>query len=276
MLNELHELAKSLKEAHVSMSSWHDYFKPCPTNSATYFLLLDSLGEITDLEPITDRERIGSILKWAVPGQGTSFPAFNVFPLFEPRTEADKKAASELRKRIGSKTQPSKDETKQLIGEICSVSDSLWLKKEPLRITKCLTLIPSDVAKMLGTAPKEFSSITDLIARVSKLTVQTLHARLVTIVIEKIVETPSAAADWFDVLFFHSGKKPTKLSLIAELSDRSAFAYPANHERVQAWMNSRFQDDKLPADNEGGQSTAGGRRAGLFLLLYIYILLNVP
>ncbi len=32
------------------------------------------------------------------------------------------------------------------------------------------------------------------------------------------------------------------MSLIAELADRSAYPYPANHERVQVWMNSRFQN----------------------------------
>ena len=266
MLNELHDLAKSLKAAQVSMSSWHNYFTSCPKGPATYYLFVDPLGQVTDLEPIRDRERIVSIRKWDIPGQGTSFPAFNVLPLFEPKTETDKKAAGDLRKVIVSKSPPSRDEIKQRLEAIHAASNSLWMKKEPLRITKCLTLIPNDVAKMLGTAPKEFSSITDLIARVSKLTVKSLHARLVTIVIGKIVETPSAAADWFDVLFFHSGKKATKLSLIAELSDRSAFAYPANHERVQGWMNSRFQEDKLPDDNEGGQSIAADYTDDVFAM----------
>jgi len=87
MLNELHDLARSLKAAQVSMCSWHNYFTSCPKTLATYHLFLDSSGLVTDLEPIKDRERIVLIRKWDVPGQGTSFPAFNVLPLFEPRTE---------------------------------------------------------------------------------------------------------------------------------------------------------------------------------------------
>ena len=254
MLNELHDLARSLKAAQVSMCSWHNYFTSCPKTLATYHLFLDSSGLVTDLEPIKDRERIVLIRKWDVPGQGTSFPAFNVLPLFEPRTESDKKAAVDLRKEIVSKSPPTCDEIKQRIDAMCAASNSLWVKKEPSRITKCLTLIPNEVAKMLGSPLDEFRSITELIARVRKLTAESLHSRLGAIVIDKIVETPSAAAEWFDLLFFHSGKKPAKSSLIAEVSDRSMYPYPATHERVQAWMNSRFQDDKQQADTEGGQS----------------------
>ncbi|MBA3727212.1 MAG: hypothetical protein H0W86_12425, partial [Armatimonadetes bacterium] len=62
------------------------------------------------------------------------------------------------------------------------------------------------------------------------------------------------AADWFDVLFFHSGKKAKRWSLIAELADRSAFAYPANHERVQVWMNSRFQAVDEPSEQTTSNS----------------------
>ncbi len=240
MLNELHDLAQSLKAVQVSMTSWHTHFKTCPKGPPTCYALLDPSGQITDLESISDRERIGAMRKWEV-AAGVSFPAFNVLPLFEPKTDADKKATVELRKAITSKSPPSGEEIKLRLVAMAAASDSLWVAKEPARITKCLTTLPGEVAKSLGTPPDEFRSITDLIGRASKLTADSLHAQLMSILIGKIGETPNAAADWFDVLFFHSGKTPKKAAFVLELADRSACAYPANHARVQAWMNSQFQ-----------------------------------
>jgi hypothetical protein len=240
MLNELHDLAQSLKAVQVSMTSWHTHFKTCPKGPPTYYALLDPSGQVTDLEPIQDRERIAAMRKWEV-AAGVSFPAFNVLPLFEPKTDADKKATVELRKAVTSKSPPAGEEIKLRLVAMAAASDSLWVAKEPARITKCLTTLPGEVAKSLGTPPDEFRSITDLIGRASKLTADSLHAQLMSLLIGKIGETPNAAADWFDVLFFHSGKTPKKAAFILELADRSACAYPANHARVQAWMNAQFQ-----------------------------------
>src|ERR1700727_2344773 len=112
MLNELHDLAQSLKAVDVSMESWHTHFKTCPKGTATFFALLNSLGHIADLEHVTDRERIASIRKWEV-AAGTSFPAFNALPLYEPSSAEAKKTAGELRKAIVSKSPPKPDQIKQ-------------------------------------------------------------------------------------------------------------------------------------------------------------------
>ena len=94
MLNELHDLAASLKAVDVAMDSWHTHFKKCPKGTATFFALLDSMGQVAELEPITDRERISSIRKREV-AAGSSFPAFNVLPLYEGHYQKimEKKAA---------------------------------------------------------------------------------------------------------------------------------------------------------------------------------------
>lgn len=251
MLNELHDLAQSLKAVEVTMDSWHTYFKTCPKGTATFFVLLDSLGQVADLEPVMDRERIAAIRKWEV-AAGVSFPAFNVLPLYEPTGEEAKKTAVELRKTITSKAPPKPDEIKQRLESLVGASVSLWVKKEPARITKCLTTLAGEVGGALGAPPDDFRSILELIARSGKLTAENLQTQLASVLANKIVGAPSLAAAWFDAIFFHSGKKPDRWSLIAELADRSAFAYPANHERVQVWMNSRFQAVDKPSE----QSTA--------------------
>ena len=250
MLNELHDLAQSLKAVGVSMASWHMHFKTCPKGSATFFLLLDSLGQVADLEPVTDRERRASIRKWEV-AAGTSFPAFNVLPLYEPSGKNVKKIAeraAELRRAITSKSPPTSDEIKHSLDSLIGTSDSLWVKKEPARITKCLTTLANEVGQALGTPSNDFRAISALIVRSEKLTAESLQTQLTSVLTNKIIGKPSLAADWFDALFFHSGKDPTRWSLIAELADRSVFAFPANHERVQVWMNSRFQAVDEPSE----------------------------
>ena len=243
MLNELHDLAQSLKAVDVSMASWHRHFNTCPKGTTTFFVLLDALGEVADLEPVTDRERLASIRKWEV-AAGTSFPAFNVLPLYEPSGKNVKKVAEkavELRKAITSKSPPTSDEVKQHLDSLVSASTSLWVKNEPARITKCLTRLATEVGQAFGGPSDDFRAISELIVRSGKLTAENLHAQLASVLVNKIIRNPNLAADWFDALLFHSGKHAKKWSLIVEVADRSAFAYPANHERVQAWMNSRFQ-----------------------------------
>lgn len=240
MLNELYDLSQSLKAVNVSMESWHTCFKTCPKGTATFYALLDSSGETVDLIPITERERISSIRKWEV-AAGVSFPAFNVLPLYEPRDSEAKKTAVDLRKAISSKTPPAPQDIAQRLKSLVADSVSLWANKEPARITKCLTTLASDIAESLGVPPEEFVSISKLIARSQKLNAETLHAQLASLLIRKVVDASDSPVDWFDELIFSSGKTPKRWSLIAELSDRSSFAYPANHERVQSWMNSRFQ-----------------------------------
>lgn len=240
MLNELHDLAQSLKSVQVAMASWHQHFKTCPKGNATYYLLLEASGSIKDIEPITDRDRIGALRKWEV-AAGVSFPAFNVLPLLEPKTDADKKIAVEMRRAITSKSPPPAEKMRLNLQSLLASSLSLWVKKEPARISNCLSSLPLDIVKLLGTPPDEYKSIVELIGRSSIQTPESLHQRLVAIMIEKIVAKPAEAAEWFDVLFFHSGKTARKFSVIVELADRSMFAYPANHEQVQEWMNAQFQ-----------------------------------
>ena len=240
MLNELHDLAKSLQSLQVSLVSWHMHFKTCPKGAATYFGLLDASGQLLDLEQISDRNRLASIRKWEV-AAGVSFPAFNVLPLFKPRTDEARQAAVELRKSITSRTPPSPDEVRQRVLSLIESVNSLWLDKESARITKSLTTLAGEVGRSLGSLPDEFRSIGELIIRAGKLEpLESLHSQLSAVLVRKIGLSSNMAAGWFDALFFHSGKSPKKWSLIVELGDRSAFPHPANDQRVQAWMNSRF------------------------------------
>ena len=67
-----------------------------------------------------------------------------------------------------------------------------------------------------------------------------LHEQLKEIAIHRIKSNQSEAAEWMDVLFFHSGKKPKNIAIILELVDQAQFAYPANHPEVQTWVSDRL------------------------------------
>lgn len=260
MLNELYDLAQSLVDVQVKMDSWNTNFKTCPKGTTTYYVFIDTSGDVTELELLSDRERIASIRKWEV-AAGVSFPAFNVLPLYEPIGAEAKKTAVELRKAITSKSPPPADEISVRLNSLIGACDSLWVNKEPTRITKCLTTLPSVVNDTLGEPPDEFRSIVELITRARSLTADRLHTQLVAILTKKIVGAPNTAGEGFDALFYHSGKLPQKWSLIAELADWTSFAFPANHKLVQAWMNSRFQNQgessgQTASDAKNDQSDA--------------------
>ena len=252
MLNELHDLAQSLKAIEVSMASWHTHFKTCPKGTSTFFALLDSEGHVVDCEPVTDRERLTVIRKWEV-AAGTSFPAFNVLPLYEPNGTEGKNSAVELRKAIASKSPPNFDETRLRLVSLRESSTSLWVNKEPARITKCLTTLADEIGQALGEPSNDFRAISELIARSRMLTAENLQEQVASVLVFKIACAPNLGADYFDALFFHSGKEAKKWSMIAEVADRSEFDYPANHERVQAWMNSRFQAVDAPSEKTASE-----------------------
>ena len=241
MLNELHDLAQSLSTLNVTVESWHQHFKPCPKGSSAYLLLIDSAPSISDLEVFGDRERVAATRKWEV-AAGVSFPAFNVLPLYEPCSDDDKKAATALRKELLSKNPPECADTRERVARLIQVSKSLWTEKELVRVSKCIGTLGNELAVMLGSPPDEFRSISELIVRTANFKAAYLHSRFTEILSAKLVDRPADVADWFDTLFFHSGKTAKRWSVIAELADRSAFEYPATHLRVQTWMNARFQE----------------------------------
>ena len=241
MLNELHDLAQSLSNLNVTVESWHQNFKPCPKGSATYLLLIDSSPSISDLEVFGDRERVAATRKWEV-AAGVSFPAFNVLPLYEPCSDDDKKTATALRKELLSKNPPECADTRERLARLMQVSKSLWTEKELVRVSKCIATLGKELEVMLGTPPDQFRSISELIVRTENFDAAYLHSRFTEILAAKLADRPADAGDWFDTLFFHSGKTAKRWSVIAELADRSAFEYPATHIRVQSWMNARFQE----------------------------------
>lgn len=268
MLNELYEVSTVLTSAGVRTASWHRHFKPNPKpgrQSPAYFVQIDSNGEIKYVQAVFDRDRVGSLRKWEVEN-GVSFPSFNVVPLYKVAgQEKEREEVLKFRKELLSATPPDLAVRQEKLNDLINKGEKLWTGNKSGRISKCLKTLPKQVAELLGAPPDDYKAIAVLIQRVSQLDAEKLFENLAVFLRSALLEKPGSAKDFFDLLFFYPKDNETKMksvTLILELADQSAFSYPANHERVQRWMNERFL---VPGGSDSGESSKdayGKSRAG--------------
>lgn len=257
MLNELSELSASLVKAGVSTPSWHKHFKPNPKKS-TYYVLIGKTGTIADILSLKDIERITSTRKWEV-ANGVSFPAFNVLPLFDVRSnESDEKEVRAFKKSLLDNTVAEKD-IKRGLDELKRRGKSLWKESEESRLSECLQTLPKKMKAFLGKCPEKYTSIPVLIERVANIGVKDLFAQLESLFERKIAESPQGTEDFFDWLFFYTGKSAKNVSIILELADQSSFEYPANHRKVQEWINERLLMSEAAGTKQISSNDAFGK-----------------
>ncbi len=248
MLNELFHLSESLKQSGVKSLSWHQHFKECPQSGKALSVELDAQGRVANVSPITDRE-IRSGLRKYEKAAGYSFPSFNVPPLLQFKSDEKKERAAKLRKALGSKKPPEAAVRDEELAHLLSVGTSGWVrpdksargKDEMDKLNGCLSSVTQDLTAMLGEGTDESRSFVELLKRAQQTDGRALYEQLMESVIHEMKLKPSEAAEWMDVLFFHSGKDPKKIAIVLELVDQSRFAYPANHPDVQTWVNDRLQ-----------------------------------
>ena len=109
------------------------------------------------------------------------------------------------------------------------------------KLNDCLSSVPQDLTAMLGEGTDESLSFVELLRRARRTNGNALHEQLKRVALLGMKAGPSEAAEWMDVLFFHSGKDPKNITIVLELVDQSQFVYPANYPEVQAWVNDRLQ-----------------------------------
>ena len=262
MLNEVFLLSESLKRTGITLHSWHRHFKECPQSGKAFFAELDDRGHVAKVSPITDPQIRAELRKYEK-AAGYSFPSFNVPPLLQFIDEETKECAAKFRKALGSKKPPETAVRDKELAYLLSVSTSGWLRPEKGarskdamdKLNDCLSSITYDMMAMLGESTDESRSFMELLRRAQQTNGTALHERLKEIAIHEIRSEQSEAAEWMDVLFFHSGKTPNNIAITLDLVDQSQFAYPANHPKVQAWVNDRL----LATENieEGKQGHAG-------------------
>jgi hypothetical protein len=241
MLNELFELNKSRQEASIEAYSWHKDFGPCP-KYRTFKVLLDAAGVVVSIEPVRDISRITSLRKWEV-SNGTSFPAFNVPPIFHASSETARKCVADLRKSFRAQEAKDPEAARTRMSRVWDACDQLWSGNEFDRINRCLSSHPASLAVILGAIPEELACLRDLIKRAALLDANKLRDSIKRIATQQMAESPGDVKDWLDALLVSSAPKKgnvKKVSLVLELADRSRYRYPACHEKVHVWINSRL------------------------------------
>jgi hypothetical protein len=245
MLNELYDLSLSLERAGITPTDWHPDLKELPkVAKATpcFKVYIAENGGIAEIESIEDSTKIEGLRKWQSGGNGYSFPCFNVKPLFKAYAgdiadSAERKNYDDWIKEL--KKIPSSNATPLLNNRMDSAL-SLWGNDDNRRVSACLGSIPTELNKILGTAPTEYSSITSLIERCCKTSSEKFLSQLVIALKARIVKNPRDCEKYVSFLL-HCGTKPPNIQLILELDDGlSAFPIPAANSKNHSWINQRL------------------------------------
>ena len=261
MLNEVFLLSESLKRTGATLHSWHRHFKECPQSGKAFLVELDDQGHVAKASPIIDSQIRAALRKYEK-APGYSFPSFNVPPLLQFVDEDKKERAAKFRKALRSNKPPETAVRDKELAYLLSVSTSGWIRpdkgarsKDAMdKLNDCLSSVTHDMMAMLGEGTDESRSFVELLRRAQQTDGAALHERLKEIAMHEIRSERSEAAEWMDVLFFHSGKTPNNIAITLDLVDQSQFAYPANHPKVQAWVNDRLL--AMETIEEGNQGHA--------------------
>jgi len=267
MLNELFELARSKQQAGITnRDSWYGKFKPCPKGT-TVRVLLDENGHVTDFEVISDASQVEAIRKYE-PANGQSFPAFNIKPLFWAGSKGLQQKVKDIKKKM--------KEGKAVAGDVTGVidtCDSLWSDSERKTLGRCFELA-KQFNEIIADIPKELSSVVVLAQRLARLAelaessndkfagTKRFFEGIKDAAIRKIGQGDRTTIEWLDKLLLctkDDAKKASKISIVCDLFDRSAYLFPPTHDKVQRWVNGKLMqsDTPSPADSSGVDAFGG-------------------
>ena len=270
MINELFDLSESLQRSGIRLQSWHRHFKECPQGGKAFYVELDTQGHVAKISRITDPQTRRELRKYEK-AAGDSFPSFNIKPLLQFENGEEKERAAKFRKLLGSKKPPDALMRDEELAHLLSVSTSGWIQPDKTRrdrmdhVNKSLSSVTEEVKAMLDESADDSRSLSfvELLDRAQKTNGAALHEQLKEIAIQRIKSDQSEAAEWMDVLFFHSGKSPQNIAVTLELVDQSQFSYPANHPEVQTWVSDRLlsmETSEQKRERDEGETDAFGIR----------------
>lgn len=235
MLNELRDLSISLEKAGINPTDFHQKFPLCPKKAA-FLVYLDNGGNVAGISSITIEE-VQKIRKWeGIGANGTSFPVFSIPPLLKVTEQEHRKKLATM-KRGGS---ISPNEVQAIAGMSANLwADNLGKKSNAFdKVNLCLDKPVKDLLSKFADTPDEYSAINSLLLRVSKIDSSNLFSQMKSELIRLLCDGDIKT---IDALFFYGESNPTSqndFQIVCEIKDWTH--YPANHQNVQRWMNSKL------------------------------------
>ncbi len=163
MLNELCHLADALERAGISPKEWHPQLKPLPNASEKkpcYRISIAKDNSVVSVD-VLNIKLAATLRKWE-PSNGSSFPGFNIQPLYRITGDDQKKKLKEW-----------KDGKERidiiLLKSWCTELNNNWDAKLNIKIERCLNEIPQNLLKIILHSDKsQNNSVKILIDRVIK------------------------------------------------------------------------------------------------------------
>lgn len=254
MINELHNLAKTLNSMEISSNEWHREYKTLPkvtAKSPCIRIWLDNNGSICGLESL-DAEHASVLRKYG--NNQNSFPAFNISPLYRL---TDLESIKELEKIEKGQSEPDIERIKSWR------SENNWIKGVPGQVQRSLMDCPARLLDAIGTqAQMNDNIITELILLCEKLCKNIeggFRASLENCIFEKIQKGEDVGLAL--ALLFHKGSAEkehskdvgNKLSVILDVKDWRRYEYPVASEHTTFQLNGMLLANsanvEIPEDN---------------------------
>ncbi len=239
-----------MRNLGIQTVSWHNRYRECP-NSRTFLVLLSKEGAVQDLLPL-ERSQVSDLRKYEVPNQGISFPVFNVPPLLHATTDEAKSALKAVRNVLNEKDAPYELSFQRIWDECLD----LWTPKKLADIDKCLK--SAGLRERLGDS-LEHQALDELFKRSAQLNADRLKEGIKMAFLNAAARLSGDMLKLIEPLLVTMASKPPNVSLALELADRSSFTYPANHAKIQTWINSRLLANDAEKNDSATSLDAFGR-----------------
>ena len=166
MLNELCQLADALEKAGISPKEWHPQLKQLRNVSEKqpcYSVSVSENGSVSSIETINS-DTASVLRKWEI-SNGTSFPSFNIQPLYRIITDEDNKEQCEQKaQRRRWRDGKEQVDIKMLKGWCISTN---WDEKIDTKLSKCLKELPLKLLEIVNKdAQNTMKALKELIKRV--------------------------------------------------------------------------------------------------------------
>jgi hypothetical protein len=170
MLNELCQLADALDHAGITPKEWDPKLKDLPKatpKKPCYRIQISENGTIKAIDTIND-DVIPFLKKWE-PSNGSSFPGFNIQPLYRVAFDESVEDQKNQKKQLKAWKEGKLPIDIDLLKSWCIESNSNWAEKIEKKLLKCLGDVPKTLLQLITAYHQDACpEMNKLIERVSR------------------------------------------------------------------------------------------------------------